>query len=404
MTGTWGGLLGSALCRVPHSQAPRGGQRDAASSRATRPQVGGQRHGGASARILEFTLISPTWTTGPPEPVAAAAGIGCLDPPGPLNTSTWRFPKAGAGAGTRDSPVLPSDVRGAPTSRVLVGGEPASPGFCKDTTTVPAERETHTGFSPSPGPPPPGSLSSVCFPGRDSQGLTAASGFQPSLLPTGLPFFPWGLWVCVCPPCLLVPGDIAPSGRACGSCRCLVRSPLCLGPTTSKSLAPLPPVVLQFYLTAPKIFTFLGTRPRWEARIGQRARGQLGHEAPRLSEMLPPGVSLWPRASPAGGLPAMLGGRLRDMKSGRLAHRSLSREACGPHADGMWLVCPDTRVCAVGRSRVLPSGPHCPFPSAKLHTRHNDQVRNPRTPSPRRKRRTRTLAKQFYCLKNKCYI
>lgn len=100
--GGWGGLLGSALCRVPLSQAPRGGQRVVSSSRATGPQVGGQGPGGALAPILESF-----WFDQPGPQVARNQSLqlwalGVLTRQDPEHKHA-EAPQSGGGAGTCDS-------------------------------------------------------------------------------------------------------------------------------------------------------------------------------------------------------------------------------------------------------------------------------------------------------------
>lgn len=145
------------------------------------------------------------------------------------------------------------------------------PGFLQGQRHLPSrEWESDTGFSPSSGPSPPGSLFSVCFPG----GGTVMGRLQPlvSAFVTAYdpPFFPWGLWACVCPPCLLAPRDISPSGlsRWFLSLPCEVTTQLgSHNPEVSSSSVPSGSAVLLNF--PPKIFMFLGTRHRWKVRIRQ---------------------------------------------------------------------------------------------------------------------------------------
>lgn len=116
------------------------------------------------------------------------------------------------------------------------------------------------GHAPQLWAPSPRACVLRVLPGEGSiKDVTAAFGFQPSLLPTGLPFFPgWGgLWVC------LSPVPLGPSGSHPLWMCTLLPSPPCeasrsqLGSctpwtTNNKSLARAPPVVLQLHSTPPE--------------------------------------------------------------------------------------------------------------------------------------------------------
>lgn len=156
-------------------------------------------------------------------------------------------------------------------SRGPVGGEPVSLGFCKDSATSPAGSGKATlVFPPALGHLLQEACSPCCFPG----GGTVMGRLQPlvSAFVTAYdpPFFPWGLWACVCPPCLLAPRDISPSGlsRWFLSLPCEVTTQLgSHNPEVSSSSVPSGSAVLLNF--PPKIFMFLGTRHRWKVRIRQ---------------------------------------------------------------------------------------------------------------------------------------
>lgn len=205
-----------------------------------------------------------------------------------------------------------------------VGGEPASPCFWRDGTTFPAESGKPTLICPPAQGHPPLRKPVLCALPRQSHGqeLTTASGFQPSLPPTGLPFFPWGLWACVCPLCLSVPGDLAPCGCACGSWCRLVRSPNVPGSHNQQISGSCTPSSSGVSSDSPRVLMFLGTWHGLEVKIRQRTReDQQRHQGLRTSEMLPPGAApsdttaraLWARSSPPVALPPMLGGPFRDL-------------------------------------------------------------------------------------------